>query len=145
MTVRLTESRLRQIIREELASLSTRPIREGIDTTRANVVAAKEGYTHYVDVEFHPSKEDLDRHGEGENLAYDPDIDLDLLIGKGFDELLGRPYNIDRVILIEKGDDGDLGKGTARFYGSKAQMYAVAAVAFPRSNAEYIVKEIPRV
>ena len=134
MTVRLTESRLRQIIREELASLSTRPIREGIDTTRANVVAAKEGYTHYADVEFTAPEEVLARHGEGEDVAED----VYSLIGKDFDGLS------ERVILIEKGLD----TGTARFYGSGAQMDAVAAAFAEKmglSDASYLVKELPRV
>jgi hypothetical protein len=62
MSIRLTESRLRQIIREELTSLresdaaAAAAKAEGLNLDVANDHAAKEGYSHYIDVEIKDTK-----------------------------------------------------------------------------------------
>ena len=76
MAIRLTESRLRQIIREEASKLTRRPTRRLSEMARgssvareADTMAANFGATHYIDYDLDVSPAELGGAGPGENVA----------------------------------------------------------------------------
>lgn len=76
MAIRLTESRLRQIIREEASKLSRRPTRRLSEMARgssvareADTMAANYGMTHYIDYDLDVMPTELGGAGPGENVA----------------------------------------------------------------------------
>jgi len=76
MAIRLTESRLRQIIREEASKLTRRPTRRLSEMARgssvareADTMAANFGATHYIDYDLDVMPEDIGGAGPGENVA----------------------------------------------------------------------------
>ena len=134
MTVRLTESRLRQIIREELASLSTRPIREAAlsaeDLAAGDEGMARSGLNRHFDIE----SIDAADFPQGETI-YTTD-DVSHLVDQFSDErvlaLLPVVTNYDeesyRLIVIEA-PIADARTGTVRFYGNRLTFRpALAAV-----------------
>jgi hypothetical protein len=78
MAIRLTESKLRQIIREEASKLSRsrRPTRRLSEMARgslisreADIMAANYGATHYIDYDLDIMPDDIGGAGPGENVA----------------------------------------------------------------------------
>jgi len=122
MAIHLTESKLRQIIREEAAKLTRRPtrrLRESAgDTSQYDEMAKEYGLTHYIDYDLDISPGELGGAGVGENVA---EYVVDLI--PEFDGVLSPSEDI--VVMINPSGPGG-GIPVFRFYGDNTTMSMLA-------------------
>jgi DNA topoisomerase VI subunit B len=125
MAIRLTESKLRQIIREEAAKLSRRPTRRLSEMARgssvarqADVMAANYGATHYIDYDLDISPAELGGAGVGDNVA---EILADLI-----PELQGAISGSEDVVVMINPSGPGGGLPVFRFYGDSTAMEMLA-------------------
>jgi len=134
MTVRLTESRLRQIIREELASLRESAPRGRDPLATANKIAAEGDYrySHYIDLEIY------DTTGRFSLTSRNIDVTEDLveLIDPGFDDL--------RIMaILTEPPRNKMGMAKVRIYGSEMDLEEVSKMATNSSEVPHVGKVTP--
>ena len=124
MAIKLTESRLRQIIREEVANLPrrnrrpSRRLREGV-SDESDAQARSHGLTHYIDYDLDIYPDEIGGAGVGENVAeYLADLVPELQGALSGSE--------DIVVMIDASGPGG-GLPVFRFYGDKTMMSMLAA------------------
>ena len=119
MAIKLTESRLRQIVREEVANLPhrnrrpSRRLREGV-SDESDAQARSFGLTHYIDYSLDVYPDELGGAGVGENVA---EYLADLI-----PELGGAISGTEDIVVMinPKGPSGGL--PVFRFYGDRMAM-----------------------
>ena len=114
MTVRLTESRLRQIIREELASLrESDHLADPLAGANMLAAAGEYRYSHYIDLEIYDTTGMLMKtppHNEVTD-------DLAKLIDPRFDDL-----DLRIMAILTKQPRNEMEKARVRIYGSKMDL-----------------------
>ena len=128
MSIRLTESRLRQIIREELASLSESD-HDDDPLAGANTLAAGSGYgySHYIDLEIY------DTTGMLMKTPRNIDVTEDLfdLIDPGFGDL-------SIMAILTKPPSNKMEKAEVRIYGSEMDLEEASMMATNSSEVALV-------
>lgn len=125
MAIRLTESKLRQIIREEAAKLSRRPTRRISEMARgssvareADTMAANYGATHYIDYDLDVTPAELGGAGPGENVA---EYLVDMI-----PELQGAISGTEDIVVMINPSGPGGGMPVFRFYGDDTTVEMLA-------------------